>query len=68
MPWPHVKVPDSAIPAPSALKNLRFVRRSTILLADDHAIVTDGLFSLLKERFDVVGAVANGNDLVAEAT
>ena len=44
------------------------MRRATVLLADDHAIVTDGLFSLLKEQFDVVGAVANGTDLVAEAT
>ena len=44
------------------------MRRATVLLADDHAIVTDGLFSLLKEQFDVVGAVANGNQLVAEAT
>jgi two-component system, NarL family, response regulator NreC len=43
------------------------MRRATVLLADDHAIVTDGLISLLKERFDVVGAVANGNHLVSEA-
>jgi DNA-binding NarL/FixJ family response regulator len=44
------------------------MRRATVLLADDHAIVTDGLFSLLKEQFDVVGAVANGHQLVSEAT
>ena len=41
--------------------------RATVLLADDHAILTDGLVSLLKERFDVVGSVANGRQLVAEA-
>jgi DNA-binding NarL/FixJ family response regulator len=44
------------------------MRRATVLLADDHVIVTDGLFSLLKEQFEVVGAVGNGNQLVAEAT
>lgn len=43
------------------------MRRATVLLADDHAIVTDGLVSLLKGQFDVVNAVTNGNQLVAEA-
>ena len=41
--------------------------RATVLLADDHAILTDGLVSLLKDRFDVVGSVTNGHQLVAEA-
>lgn len=44
------------------------MRRATVLLADDHAIVTDGLAGLLKDHFDVVGAVVNGTQLVAEAT
>ena len=36
-------------------------RRHTVLLADDHAIVTEGLARLLKEHdFDVVGAVGDG--------
>ena len=43
------------------------MRRASVLLADDHTIVTDGLVSLLKDQFDVVSAVANGSDLVAEA-
>jgi DNA-binding NarL/FixJ family response regulator len=42
--------------------------RTTVLLADEHVIVTDGLFSLLNDRFDVVGAVATGNEMVSEAT
>ncbi len=43
-------------------------RRATILLADDHAIVTDGLTGLLgKHDFDVVGAVADGHLLVDAA-
>lgn len=45
------------------------MRRITILLADDHAIVTDGLTGLLtKDNFDVVGAVTNGEALVEAAT
>jgi DNA-binding NarL/FixJ family response regulator len=36
------------------------VRRSTVLVADDHTIVMEGLVSLLKEEFDVVGAVRDG--------
>lgn len=37
------------------------MRRNTVLLADDHAIVREGLVSLLKEHhFDVVGAVGDG--------
>ena len=43
------------------------MRRTTVLLADDHAIVTDGLAGLLaKHDFDVVGAVGDGH-LVVEA-
>jgi DNA-binding NarL/FixJ family response regulator len=41
--------------------------RATVLLADDHAILTDGLVGLLKDRFDVVGSVTDGHQLVAEA-
>jgi len=44
------------------------MRRTTILLADDHAIVKEGLVSLLKEHgFDVVGAVGDGQALVEAA-
>jgi len=44
------------------------MRRYTILVADDHAIVKEGVVSLLKaEGFDVVGAVADGDALVDAA-
>lgn len=34
------------------------------MLADDHAIVVDGLSSLLKDQFELVGTVADGPALV----
>ena len=38
------------------------MRRTTVLLADDHTIVTEGLAGLLaKHDFDVVGAVGDGH-------
>jgi DNA-binding NarL/FixJ family response regulator len=41
------------------------MRRITVLIADDHAIVKEGLVSLLKEHdFEVVGAVGDGQSLV----
>jgi len=44
------------------------MRRTTILLADDHAVVKEGLVSLLKEHgFDVVGAVGDGQALIEAA-
>ena len=41
--------------------------RTTVLLADDHCIVADGLASLLQDRFDLVGVVGDGNALVEAA-
>lgn len=38
--------------------------RPRVLLADDHAIVVDGLSSLLKDQFELVGTVADGPALV----
>lgn len=38
-----------------------------MLLADDHAILREGLLSLLQAEFDVIGAVADGRALVADA-
>ena len=43
------------------------MRRPTVLIADDHTIVMDGLVALLKNKFDVVGAVSEGAKLVDEA-
>jgi DNA-binding NarL/FixJ family response regulator len=42
-------------------------RRATILVADDHNILAEGLVSLLKDRFDVVGTVSDGAALVEAA-
>lgn len=42
--------------------------RTTVLLADDHAIVAEGLARLLGDQeFDVVGAVGNGSQLIEAA-
>jgi DNA-binding NarL/FixJ family response regulator len=38
--------------------------RPTVLLADDHRIVADGLRSLLKDDFDLVGLVTDGQAVV----
>jgi len=44
------------------------MRPYTVLIADDHAIVKEGLVSLLQAQgFDVVGAVANGDELMDAA-
>ena len=44
------------------------MRRYTVLVADDHAIVKEGLVRLLKEHdFDVVGAVGDGHELIDAA-
>ena len=43
------------------------MRRPTVLIADDHTIVMDGLVALLQHTFEVVGAVSEGSRLVDEA-
>jgi DNA-binding NarL/FixJ family response regulator len=44
------------------------MRRHTVLLADDHTIVTEGLVRLLRDHdFDVVGAVGDGRQLIEAA-
>ena len=43
------------------------MRRPTVLIADDHTIVAEGLVKLLSERFDVVATVADGAALVEAA-
>ena len=42
-------------------------RRSTVLLADDHIVFTDGIVRILREHFDVVGTVRDGSSLVEAA-
>jgi DNA-binding NarL/FixJ family response regulator len=45
------------------------MRRTTVLLADDHTIVTEGLAALLaKHDYDVVGTVGDGHQLIDAAT
>lgn len=41
--------------------------RITVLLADDHVIVAQGLESLLRESFDLVGTVRDGRALLEAA-
>jgi len=44
------------------------MRRTTVLLADDHAIVAEGLAGLLRSHdFDVVGQVRDGHQLIDAA-
>jgi len=42
-------------------------QRTKVLLADDHAMVVEGLAALLKERFDLVGTVGDGNAMLEAA-
>jgi DNA-binding NarL/FixJ family response regulator len=41
--------------------------RSTILLADDHPVVAEGLAALLRDEFTLVGTVADGGGLLEAA-
>jgi DNA-binding NarL/FixJ family response regulator len=43
------------------------MRKSRVLIADDHKIFAEGLKRLLKEDFDIVGVVTDGRQLVAAA-
>lgn len=41
------------------------MKRASVLLADDHKIVTEGLRSLLESEFELVGVVEDGRAMVA---
>ena len=43
------------------------MKRARVLLADDHSLMLDGIRSLLKTNYTVVGTVGDGNALVAAA-
>ncbi len=43
------------------------MRRPRVLLADDHAIIMDGLCAVLEPQFEVVGRVEDGRALLAAA-
>jgi DNA-binding NarL/FixJ family response regulator len=48
--------------------NSKVPRKNSVLIADDHTIVTEGLARLLRENnFDVVGTVGDGQLLLDEA-
>jgi DNA-binding NarL/FixJ family response regulator len=44
------------------------MKRTTILIADDHKMFAQGLASLLEEEFELVGIVENGKALIEAAT
>jgi CheY-like chemotaxis protein len=43
------------------------MRKTRVLLAEDHIIVAEGLKSILEDEFDLVGIVADGRALVEAA-
>jgi DNA-binding NarL/FixJ family response regulator len=43
------------------------LRRTRVLLADDHPVLVAGLVKLLEEEFDVVGTASDGLELVSAA-
>jgi DNA-binding NarL/FixJ family response regulator len=40
--------------------------KTTVLLADDHRIVLEGLRGILEDKFDIVGAVEDGRELLEQ--
>ena len=47
---------------------VRYTRRPTVILADDHGVVREGLATVLKDHdFDVVESVADGHQLMEAA-
>lgn len=40
------------------------MKRTKVILADDHLLITDAVKNLLEPEFDVVGTFANGEELV----
>jgi len=49
------------------VKNKEDLRRPRLLLADDHAIVVDGLKHLLEAEFELIGTVGDGEALLQAA-
>ena len=41
--------------------------RSRVLIADDHSVVAEGLRSLLEKKYEVVGIVPDGRELLVQA-
>jgi len=45
----------------------RSTNRLKVLIADDHSVVAEGLRSLLEKRYDVIGIVRDGRELLVKA-
>ncbi len=45
----------------------RSTNRLRVLIADDHSVVAEGLRSLLEKRYDVIGIVRDGRELLVKA-
>jgi DNA-binding NarL/FixJ family response regulator len=43
-------------------------RKKRVRIADDHALVAEGLVGLLSSEYDVVGVATDGRQLIADAT
>jgi DNA-binding NarL/FixJ family response regulator len=43
------------------------MQKSRILIGDDHALILEGLRSILANEFDIVGVADNGRDLIKQA-
>ena len=48
-------------------REIQCMRRSTILIADDHNLVVEGLRGLLEPEYEVVDSVADGRSVLTEA-
>jgi DNA-binding NarL/FixJ family response regulator len=46
----------------------QFTIRSRVLIADDHSVVAEGLRSLLEKKYEVVGIVPDGRELLVQAS
>jgi len=43
---------------------LSFVKRVSVLIADDHPLMSQGLKALLRKEFEVTGIVNDGREVV----
>src|SRR6185295_15644689 len=59
---------DRSRPRSGRFRSGRAMSAARVLIADDHPFVLEGLVSLLKDKYDIVAAVTDGNLLVEAAT
>lgn len=43
------------------------MNKKTVLIADDHPLLVEGITSILRREFEVLGSCSNGRDLIADA-